>query len=534
MTAAGRAARGDPLSWSQYKARAFAPLYGLQMGAVDSLKVAAEVWRQKGEHLEKADVYRKAIEGKKGDIIRIPFRALQVEDALFRTLGERAEAHIMAVDRVTKEGFHPDTAEGRAKIVEYTEKPESGLSEKAGQEAIKRVQEAGAEAVFAQRLGPRLETVQRAMAGHPVCFIVPFFRTPVNLVSWAMQHTPGLNFLSGRWRDDFAAGGERRNRALARVAVGTGLAVASYQAAQDGLITGGGLLDPEQRKTKAGAGWQAYSFLINGKYYSYQRMEPVAKVIGLAADLHELLVATKDPEDRAKIAGMLVLVFGNATVSTTYMSGVSNAMNSVTDPTRYGENFLEQYASSLVPKIVGQTVATLDPDKREVDGVLQAIQSQLPFLREKLLPKRDVWGEKIPNDKWFATLPVAVTTASHDKVKTEAMRLQVAISDAPKFVYEKGPFNPTEQRIELTQEQRDIEKQVAGKAAMTILSPIVNGPIWNTMPDFAKAQVYKKVIEGARKQGKYAALPPGEPERVKLREKIVNEIIKQTTDAQSE
>ncbi len=531
LYAAERAIRGDPLSMAQYKARALSPLFGLQMGAMDSLKVAAAVWKQKGEMLEKADVYRTAIEGKTGDVVRIPFRLLQVEDALFRTTAERAEAYIMAVDRAAKEGvLHPGTKEYNAQIVEWVQHPERGLSEKAGLAAIERVQQAGAEAVFSERLGPRMETVQRAMAGHPIGFIAPFVRTPVNLLSWAVQHTPGF-MLSGRWRADFAAGGERQAKAVSRVIVGTGLAMTAYSLAQEGLITGGGLFDREMGRTKGGAGHQPYSFLINGQYYSYQRMEPVAKVLGIAADLVELSQSKKlSEEDQAKALGMLVLMFGNATVSTTYLSGLSNAMQSILDPERYGENFLEQYASSLVPKIVGQTVMLADPYKREVDGVMDAIQSQLPYFREQLLPKRDAWGEPQKNDRWFYVMPVARTTKSDDLVRTEAVRLQVAISDAPRYTMESGPFNAREKRIKLEPEQRDIIREVSGTKAMEILSPIVNAPDWRQIPDFAKAAIYKDVLKGTREQGVYAALPPDAAERVKLREKIVQKIIQQTQE----
>lgn len=531
--ATGRALKGDPLTMQQYKARAMAPIYGLQMGATDALKVAGEVWKHQGEHIEKADVYRTAIEGKKGEVIRIPFRLLQVEDALFRTVAERAQAHIMAVDRVTKMKMDTRTAEAREMIVKMTEKPELGLSEEAGLAAIKAVQEAGAEAVFSQRLGPRLETVQRAMAGHPVQFIMPFFRTPANLVSWAIQHTPGLNLLSGRWRDDFAAGGERQARAIARVTIGAGLALGAFSMAKEGLLTGGGLFDPEQRRTKTAAGWQPYSVQVGDKYYSYQRIEPVAKVLGLTADMVEMMESKKfDEADMLKAASMLTLMLGNATVSTTYLSGLANAMNAVLDSTRYGEPFLEQYASSLVPKIVGQTVAMTDPYKREVEGVMDAVQSQLPFLREKLLPKRDAWGEPSRNDKWFEVLPVATSEESHDKVKQEAVRLQIAIADAPKFATEKGPFNPKDKRVEMTIEQRDVFREVAGKNAMTILAPIVNAPDWERIPDFAKAEIYRKVIEGTRKQGAFAALPPDAPAREEVRKKILTEIIRQTSEAQ--
>lgn len=532
LLAINKAAKGDPLTLAQWKARAFSSFYGIQHGAKDALHVAAEVWRGQGQHLEKADIYRVAIEGKKGELIRTPFKALQVEDALFRTVAERAKAYEMAVDRVVKEGLHPETAEARDRIVLYAQRPEIGLTDAQAAKALEAVQQAGAEAVFAQRLGPKMEMLQKATQGSLLGFIVPFVRTPTNLVSWAIQHVPGMNLLSGRWRSDFMAGGEARAKAVARVIVGTGLTITAYQLAQEGLITGGGLFDKEEGGTKRAAGWQAYSVKIGDTYYSYQRLEPVAKVIGLAADLIELQKATKDEEDKAKIATMLVLLFGNATVSTTYLSGVSNTIQAVTDPNRYGENFLEQYATSLVPKIVGQTVTMADPYKREVDGVADAIQSQLPFLREKLMPKRDVWGEPVENNRWFAVMPVATSQISEDKVKTEAVRLELAIQDAPRFIMEKGPFNPKDKRLELTQEQRDIHREVAGKFAMEILKPIVNAPDWEQIPDFAKAAIYKGVLEAGRRQGAQAALPADSAAREALRQKIVDRIIKETQQAQ--
>lgn len=527
LFAINKAAKGDPLTIAQWKARAFAPIYGVQHGAREALFVAAEVWRGHGERLEKADVYRTAIEGKKGEIIRLPFKALQVEDALFRTVAERAESYKLAVDRVVKEGVHPDTAEGRAAVIKYTERPELGLSAKDAAKVLEGIQNAGAESVFAQRLGPGMEIAQRAMAGSVMGFVVPFVRTPANLISWAVQHTPAAPVMSGRWRADFAAGGERQSRAIARVIVGTGLAMTAFQLAQDGTLTGGGLFDKEQRGTKAAAGWQPYSVKIGDKYYSYQRIEPVAKVLGLAADLHDLMANTKDGDDAAKVFSMSVLMFGNATISTTYLSGLSQAMQSMIDPDRYGENFMEQYASSVVPKIVGQTAAAMDPHRREVEGTLDAIQSQLPYFREKLLPKRDVWGEPSANSKWFDVLPVATSQISKDKVRLEAERLQIAIADAPRYQQEKGPFNPRDKRTELTPEQRDIFRAVAGQNAMSILGPIVNAADWDRIPDFAKAQIYKTVIEGTRKQGAFAALPPEGEERVKLRQKIVDRIVKE-------
>jgi len=528
ITAGQRAAKGDPLTMAQFKARALSSIIGLQLGTADALKVAGEALRSDTLSLDKGDIYRPAIEGKKGEIIRTPFRLLQAQDALFRIPAERAKAYELAVDRVVKEGLHPDTMEAKAKITEYLNNPTAGLTPTAGQKVLDTIAQTGAEAVFSQRVGPRLEMVQQAMAGHWSQFVIPFVRTPANLVSWAVQHTPGLNILSARWRADFAAGGESQAKAIARVTIGTGIAMTAFAMSEDGILTGGGLFDKEQGGAKRAAGWQPYSVQINGKFYSFQRIEPVAKVMGIAGDLVDMIKASKDEEDKAKMLSMLVLMFGNATISTTYLSGLAGAVNAMVDPVRYGDQFLEGYATSLIPKIVGQTTTLADPYKREVDGVMDAIQSQLPYFREKLMPKRDAWGQPSANDKWFAVMPVATSEVSKDKVKTEAVRLEIAMSPAPKFLIEKGPFKPKDKRIELTAEQRDVFAQVSGKNAMEILAPIVNATDWERIPDFAKAEVYKRVIEGTRRQGQYAALPPDAAERDKVRQKIVDTIVKQT------
>lgn len=529
MTAVQRKAAGDPLTMAQYKARAFAPVIGMQLGARDALTVANAVLRSDVEILDKADVYKTAIPGKAGEVIRIPFRVLQATDALFRIPAERAKAYELAVDRVVKEGLHPSTAEARQHIAAYTDQPALGLTAKQAAEATKMIEQAGAEAVFAQRLGPRMELAQRAITGSPLGFILPFIRTPANLVSWAVQHAPGLNLMSGRWREDFSAGGERRNQALARVAIGTGLATLALTLADDDLLTGGGLFDPEMTRTKQAAGWQPYSLKVGDTYYSYQRLEPAAKVLGLAADMIEMMKSKKlDEADAGKITAMMVLMFGNATVSTTYLSGLANTMNAILDPDRYGETLVEGYASSIIPKIIGQTVTIADPYKREVNGALDAIQSQLPYFREQLLPKRDAWGEPSQNNRWFDVLPVATSKIAEEKVRTEAVRLQVAIADAPKNVTEKGPFKPSEKRVELSDVERDIYRQVAGGSAMEILRPIVNSPDWERTPDFAKARVYQIVLENTRKQAQWAALPPDAEARDKVRRKVIDMVTKQT------
>lgn len=527
IEAVRRAFTNDPMTLVEFKAKALSPLIGLKLGMHDALVVAGEIIKGAGDHLEKADVFRHALPGRVGHWARLPFRVLQATDALFRVPAERARAHELAVIRALKDGFVPETKEFNERVMQYTHRPDFGLTPEAAEKALAEVQQAGAEAVYAQRLGKRMEQIQMAMAGSlPAGLVMPFVRTPVNLLSWATQHSPFF-LLSKRWRDDFMAGGERRDAAIGRVVVGTMLSWAAYEAFDEEILTGGGhFLTPQERATKVAAGWQPYSFKPFKEYYSYQRLEPIAKVIGLVGDIMEMHKRA-DKDDQFKLMAGAVALFGNATVSTTYLSGLANMFKAVTDPARYADTWFEGYVSSLVPKIIGQTAQIIDPYKREVDGVVDALQSQIPYIREKLMPQRDVWGEKKPNTRLFSVLPIATSKESHDKVKSEAMRLELGISDVPKFIRLPGPLKPGQQKLELTGEERDVLRAVSGRVAMEILSPLVNSPDWKGLPDYAQIDAYKKALKDARAIGTLEALPPDSKRPAEAREKIINEMNRQ-------
>lgn len=548
-----------PLKGSQVKARAFAPFYGLQMAVLDGLKffqetadlVKQEGWGAAGQRMnrviegqgDKIDVVRSAndpnsanpVERAAAGFAKFSFGALKLQDIPFRTIGERMEAYKRAVDRVSKEtDYHPSTAEWKREVMRYVNEPTLGLPAERALETTKAIEAAGDAQVFSQPLGRRASMASAAIAGTPWEFLVPARRTPANLLDWAVQHTPGANFLSSRWRADFQAGGERQAQALARVVVGTSLAATAYSLTQSGLLTGGGLADKDLNATKEGARVPNYSLKVGDTYYSVARIEPVAKLFMLAGDLAEIAKSPKlSEEDRGKAIAMMTLAFANATVSTTYLSGLANAMKAVTDPERYGQALVEGYATSVVPKIVGQPTTMADPYKREVDGVIEAIQSQIPFLREQLVAKRDVWGQRVENERLFGVMPIGTSKAAEEKVKTEALRLYLGLARAPEYIMERGPLKPTEKRTKLSHEQRDVLQEVSGKFAMQELSRIVQSPDWDRLPAFAQIKVYKDVMTNATKLGTVAALPPDAPERVARRQKILQAIIRQSQEAES-
>jgi len=151
----------------------------------------------------------------------------------------------------------------------------------------------------------------------------------------------------------------------------------------------------------------------------------------------------------------------------------------------------------------------LDPYRREVYSILDAVQYRIPGARENLQPKRDPFGEPIPAKARLAGIsPITVSTESTDKVRTEVARLGVGVSKAPDNIELPAGRDPKLGKIELTPEQRDIFAEKSGKVAYEGIQLMVNSPWWDTMPDMAQRIAIEKVFEQSRKVGKAFAVPP--------------------------
>ena len=481
---------------------------GLVQGSLDALKLSgaavrdAFMLRDRAPDPSKTEQYRHAVGGKAGEVVRTPFKLLTAGDLLFRTLNERGEAHALAFRQSLKEGFEPGTREFNARVVDLVQNPSEVMAQ-----AIK---DAGDKAVFTKKLGKTGTHLQLMVKDTPLEFVLPFVKTPINLVKWSAEYMPGVNLLMSSVRDDLAGknGAAARDLATARMIIGGTVATVIIDQVAEGNITGGGLAEPEKKRAQMAAGWQPYSIKIDGRYYSYQRIEPIAKLLATAADTAELYEAAKGDE-RMNLPVAITAAVGNATVSQTYLLGLSNAMNAITDPGRYGGRWADQYAASLVPSLLGQTAAAMDPQSREVNSILDAMQARLPHLREQLLPVRNpLTGEPAAGkDRAFPFSPITVTKESKDKVLTEAARLGVRLPIAPRKV-QVGRGTGKLGAVEITPEARNKYTEVQGQFAHEILTRLVDSPAWERMPDLQKEKVYSKVMAAARKKASLEALPP--------------------------
>src|SRR3546814_15931010 len=85
--------------------------------------------------------------------------------------------------------------------------------------------------------------------------------------------------------------------------------------------------------------------------------------------------------EREEGAGLIVAsILGNLS-NKTWLSGVSDLMEALSDPERNGGTFVKRLAGSLtVPKGVSQVARWMDPTMRDAPDTQRYLQSRLPGL----------------------------------------------------------------------------------------------------------------------------------------------------------
>ena len=461
-----------------------AQVAGILNGALDGSKLAFEVLRR-GETAAEAskalDVTGRyeAIPGRLGEVVRTPYRVLAAEDKLFKEMAKQGHLHSLAVREASQAGLKGDAFAQRVE----------GLINEPTPAMLKAADDMALYLTFNKPLGKVGQALQGAISSHPTfSFIVPFVRTPTNVVKFAGERTP-LALFSKAVRDDIAKGGAVRDTAIAKMIVGTGYATAAYMLADQGLITGNGPVDPGERAVWLGVN-QPYSVKVNGKTYPYNRFEPIGTLFGAAADINGVWKAA-GTEEHDKLATMLSAAVTKNLTNKTMVAGLSSAILAQQDPSRYGERFVNQLVGSVIPSIAAEVTQARDPLYRQIDSTVDAIKARTPGLSETLYPKRDLYGQPIARhgggEEAFMVAPGR--DQQKDPAYTELARLKLAITPPERKVGGK----------ELDLSVYDRYAKDAGDLAHQMVTKLVDHPGYQQAPAFVQQEIIRSTFSEARK-----------------------------------
>jgi len=454
-------------------------------GIKDGVRGALKAWHEELSSdtlikVENAGKYQ-SIPGRTGKFIRGPGRALAAADEFFKSVNYSAELYSLAYREAALEGLKGQKRVERT--AEILQTPTDKMVELARHEAVYRT--------FTQPYGKWSKILEKTRQIPGVKYLIPFMRTPVNIAKFSLERTP-LNFarIAHLIKKGELKGADISDE-LAKPILGSMIAFAVYQMGQEGLIAGGGPKDKPERDMLYRTGWQPYSFKIGDTYVPYGRLEPIGSVVGMSADFSEL-AADKNDKEISDMTEAIALSFSKNLTSKTFVKGLSVAIDAMSDPKRYGEQFMNNFAGSLVPSIVNTGAQATDPLLRQTEGPLDAMQVRIPYLSQDLAPKRDLWGRPIERqgnaiERTLSPFPFSKETI--DNVDKEMRRLDISIG-VPKNTITIG-----KKTVKLSPIEYDLYSKRAGERAHEKVEKIITLGI----NDEAKRNLIKKTIKHVRK-----------------------------------
>lgn len=439
-------------------------------------------------------------------MVSLPGTILEKGDIFFKAVNYRMELHALAFREASMEGL-----DGEAFAKRYSDivanPPEAVLNEANKMALIN---------TFTHPLGETGRAIQGTIAQTPLRWVMPFVRTPTNIMKYMFTRTP-LAYAASSVRADIAAGGARAAQAQARVGLGTMMMMTFAGFAADGIVTGGGSLDPKINAAWRAGGNQPYSIRIGDKWFAYNRMDPLGMMLGMAADIYDVTNSPTGDADSDEVVMAAVTAFAQNLASKTYAQGAFElaAAFDPRNPTGNPAQFLNRQMTGLIPfsSFLRQTAQGLDPTIREAkdpaireDGSTDNIASFLnemvnnlkrgiPGLSDTLPPMRDIFGKEMTRESsmgaaWDMIMPIQVKDAGSDPVVDAIVDNKVKVSRITNIV--RG--------VRLNAEQYDQLQETAGTMVRERLDMLVKSPMFSKLSDGEhgmKAELIRREVHSA-------------------------------------
>jgi hypothetical protein len=350
----------------------------------------------------------KGINGWANFVTLLGGRPIMAMDEFFKTVGYRAELYAQA---------YRAQAKARREVLAKTK--DSDEAERAGLKALEdTLQNPSDEVMEAAKDFSHMITYSKKLEGNAALVqelaensligkvTFPFVKSPIWMASESLQHS-ALAPLSSQWRKDIAAGGAKRELAIAKFGMGATLMTGVGSLVADGRITGGGPGNTALRQQYLASGWRPYSFVFKKEewdedfidflrdkgldpsigaggalYVPYRGIEPVAGPMAMMADAVEF----GRYEDNSDLTGQVIIgaTFGlyNFIGQQPVMSALTSIAGSFTatipNPKMAFRNAIDAMAkqgasyvgNGIVPfqSARSQLARSLDPVKRDIAG----------------------------------------------------------------------------------------------------------------------------------------------------------------------
>lgn len=330
--------------------------------------------------------------------------------------------------------------------------------------------------------------------------LLPVLRTPANFVAWAGEHLPvNPQLVKGIIKS--VKGNEGRKdiiEGIVKGAFGTGIGVAGYKMAKEGMSFGAPDKDKDARNFNTERGQQANSVNIGDKNTTIDWMQPYSMPYLFGTEIGQ------DKKNKSPVSAAV-----NALLSQSFMQSINTALGG---GNRYGDraenigDAVLNTGTQLVPfgGLVNQFSKSLDSYKRETDNSpLNRIIARTP-LRATLPAKTDMSGNKVKEDSlidtWFN--PSTTKDIKNNPTNTELNRLYKENGEVKQFI-SKMPENKTIKKNQImfsSDEQIKAQQEFSNNVTSKFSNTINSSKYINAKNDEERALILSGILEKEKKQ----------------------------------
>lgn len=341
--------------------------------------------------------------------------------------------------------------------------------------------------------------------------IIPFVKTPLNILKDGISYIPGLNLIPGATPTRVLRGADGRikydakgnpkrvayltnEQKLARTAIGVAGAVTLAQHVFNNEITGSYPKDPGKRAAMQAAGIPEYAIKVGDKWIPYGRVEPIATGLGFVADNMKILQDTiaKNPNDRkvGEIASQITGALANNLANKTFLQGIAGVVQAINDPERHGSAFVKGFSSLAVPGAVAQFSKASDPNQRIAESFGEAVLNRIPGQRESLPERYNLFGGVAENPMQGIAGFTGVPIRSAEQTPEQKLVSDLGIDYSMPSKKLKG--------VELTPEQQSRYQELSSNMLTMKLQQAANNPYLQSLPKARQKVILEKQLSDGR------------------------------------
>ena len=427
------------------------------------------------------------------NLVGLPTRALGAADEFFKTIRYRAVVQSRAAVEAADLGLDEEAARAYIqKALNQALDPATGraLDAKALREAqtTSFQKDLDYETTFGGNVGRGLTNMRRTA---PILsWVLPFVKTPVNVIRYGIKLTPGLNMAQKEFRDAITgkAGAEAQAHAIGQMSMAMLFSAYAAHLVAQGRFTGGGPDDYKLQQELTATGWRPYSYVWqddegNTKYFQVGRFDPAGMAMGLVADVVDIMQRDPEGDHSSLIAAVAVAVAKNLGEKT-FLQNLNSALRAATEPEKSLGKWAGRTGASMLPGSSLLRGTNPDPYLREARTFVDQFKRGLPGLSKSLPKSHTVFGEPIERTVGvIGTQKTDILEAEHNRIMLQTGK-GIGKPD-PKFegvdlrdvTLKKNGQNAYERFQELS-------GQIPGRKSLrSILERLIKSDAYQDMPD---------------------------------------------------